>query len=74
MALPSPTLPPLTYYALNGVAIAAVVCGLYMILFGVPGTPKDVAAIILGVQSIFGGVLLAGFGTIIELLHKISLR
>lgn len=67
-------LPPLIYYAMNGMAVAAIVAGVYLILFGLPGMPTGVASITLGVQSIFGGVFLAGFGTVIELLHKISQR
>lgn len=39
-----------------------------------PGRPADILSITLGVQAILAGVLFAGFGTIIDLLHRISRR
>lgn len=110
MALPPPPLPlpPLTYYAMNGVSIAAILCGVYLIFTGLPSEPTfaenaayadalleraeslaaggfpnpvpppgqsiNLMTITFGVQAILAGLLLAGFGTVINLLHRIAHR
>lgn len=117
MSKPPLPLPPLTYYAMNVVAVIAIAAGVYLVYAGLPVEPTraELAAfsdarlaraealaadvlgerplslaasarltppgqsastltITLGVQAILSGILLAGFGTIINLLHRIAHR